>query len=339
MHKRLVNQCNIDLEIATEGPLLIKSGLTRLTGPDMAPVVTFRSRQRPEPYIPGSSLKGVIRSHAERIARTLCWEPGNWQVGTCNPFLTDKESKQWEQEGACSGKFDELKKNVREAKRRGEQVEEPTAMDVYRDSCPACKVFGNTSLIGRIAVPDAYLSSDSPDRTEQRDGVGIDRFTGGAASGAKFELEVVTKATFEVQLQLVNFELWQLGWLAYVIRDLSEGQLGIGSGKSRGLGQVSASVRQVELSMVKRLLPNDNPHLWGLSALEPEDAQRAYGYWTAEQDGVSLEGIEPIDDTLGLRRTYQLQEPAAVLDLWEKVAPLATDYLEAYQIPQTMRHQ
>ncbi|MCI0526059.1 MAG: RAMP superfamily CRISPR-associated protein, partial [Nitrospira sp.] len=180
MHKRIVNQCLIELEISTEGPLLIKSGLPGLEGPDMAPVVTFQSRPRPEPYIPGSSLKGLLRSHAERIARTLCWEPETWHVGACNPFLSDKRQPNWTKEGYCGAKFQERKKYAKVARERGEQVENLTPPLVYRDSCPACKVFGSTSLIGRLSVPDAYLLPNNAYRTERRDGVGIDRFTGGS---------------------------------------------------------------------------------------------------------------------------------------------------------------
>jgi CRISPR-associated RAMP protein (TIGR02581 family) len=331
MHKRRVNQCQIDLEIRTEGPLLIKSGLPGLSGPDMAPVLTFRSGTRPEPYLPGSSLKGVLRSHAERIARTLCPDPENWGVGVCNLFLADKREKDWAKpEGFCGAKFQERKD-------RGTAPPPPV---VYRDSCPACKVFGSTFLIGRLAVPDAYLLPDSSYRTERRDGVGINRFTGGAATEqrALFDLEAITNATFGVQLQLVNFELWQLGWMAYVLRDLSEGQVGIGAGKSRGLGQVSATIPLIELTMVKRRLPNDETRLWGLSGLEPQSARHAYGYWEEELEGVSLEGGSPLDDPLELRKIYRL-EGTAVTELWRKVAPLATAYLEGYQIPAEMQLQ
>jgi CRISPR-associated RAMP protein (TIGR02581 family) len=339
MQKRLVNQCLIDLEIHAEGPLLVKAGLTGLDGPDMAPVVTFRSRTRPEPYIPGSSLKGILRSHAERIARTLCWEPESWRIGACDPFLANKQDKDWAKpEGSCGAKFQERKDRAK-AKKEGEEAENLSPPIVYRDSCPACKVFGSTFFIGRLAAPDAYLLPDSSYRREQRDGVGIDRHTGGAANRAKFELEVITNATFAVQLKLVNFELWQLGWLAYVLRDLSDGQIGIGSGKSRGLGQSSASIPHLELSTVARHLPqSDSPRLWGLSALEPETARHAYGYHPEAGDGVPLEGADTLDDPLGLRKTYRLEGMEKVTALWQQVAPLATQYLEDdYEIPQAMR--
>jgi CRISPR-associated RAMP protein (TIGR02581 family) len=340
MQKRLLNQCLIDLEITTEGPLLIKSGLPGITGPDMSPVVTFRSGTRPQPYIPGSSLKGVLRSHAERIARTLCWEPEEWRVGACNPFLTKRQETDWDRQGFCGAKFEELKKRAQTARSTVEALTTPV---IYRDSCPACKVFGSTFLIGRLSVPDLYLKKDSAYHTERRDGVGIDRFTGGSSPNALFNLEVVTNAVFEThetqQLRLINFELWQLGWLAYVLRDLSEGLISIGSGKSRGLGQVSAEVRKVELSTASRCLPQRNTaRLWELAVLETDEARSAYGYWRSAAESVPLESAQTLDDALGLCTCYCLEGTAAVTGLWRQVAPIATQYFEQhYQTPPTMR--
>src|SRR5579884_4091746 len=83
---------------------------------------------------------------------------------------------------------------------------------VYAESCPACRLFGSTWFIGRVAIGDAYLVT--PPILEQRDGVGIDRLTGGASHGAKFELEVVSAdVAFETNIHVRNFEIWQLGML------------------------------------------------------------------------------------------------------------------------------
>ena len=65
MLKRLVNECLITLRIEATGPILIKAGAQTLAGPDMAFVRVWRHGNQ-EVYLPGSSLKGVVRSHAER---------------------------------------------------------------------------------------------------------------------------------------------------------------------------------------------------------------------------------------------------------------------------------
>ena len=92
MHKRLISECLINLEINTEGPVLVKSGAPGIAGSDMTPVVTWRQGVRPEPYLPGSSLKGTLRSHTERIARTICYDESQWELGACNPFGKKEDS-------------------------------------------------------------------------------------------------------------------------------------------------------------------------------------------------------------------------------------------------------
>src|SRR5438093_39819 len=83
MLKRLINECAVELRLHTVDPILIKSGLATVSGPDMSFVLTYRGGHT-EPYLPGSSLKGVIRSHAELIARTLK------SPSACEPFWNEE---------------------------------------------------------------------------------------------------------------------------------------------------------------------------------------------------------------------------------------------------------
>jgi CRISPR/Cas system CSM-associated protein Csm3 (group 7 of RAMP superfamily) len=72
MHKQLVNQCSIRFSLETKGPLLIKASSQGgdPTKPDMEFVETYCNGQK-SIYLPGSSLKGAIRAHAERIVETI----------------------------------------------------------------------------------------------------------------------------------------------------------------------------------------------------------------------------------------------------------------------------
>ena len=70
MLKKIVNEAFCTLRITTTGPLLVKSGHASVSGPDMTPVLTFRNGKQ-EVFIPGSSLKGVFRSHIEKIVCSL----------------------------------------------------------------------------------------------------------------------------------------------------------------------------------------------------------------------------------------------------------------------------
>ena len=210
MHKYLINEAQISLTIEPGGPLLIKAGDTGAdpTRPDMEFVRTYHPNGERAVYLPGSSLKGVIRAHCERIVRSLD------EQKVCNPLEEGK---------SCVGR---------------KKLKAETAGDeAYRQSCFICQMFGNTVLAGHLRTADAYPVDPAAVRTEQRDGVAIDRVFGSVAVGP-FQLEVVTSGAFQAKLSLHNFSLAQLGLIGLTLRDLKLGRVAIGFGKSRGLGRV-----------------------------------------------------------------------------------------------------
>ncbi|OYT68262.1 MAG: hypothetical protein CFK48_12135, partial [Armatimonadetes bacterium CP1_7O] len=78
MHGRLYNQLELEIAIIPQTPLLIKSGQKASIDPALPDMQFVRTRRRlPDGevdevvYIPGSSLRGVVRAHAERLLRTL----------------------------------------------------------------------------------------------------------------------------------------------------------------------------------------------------------------------------------------------------------------------------
>ena len=301
MLKCLVNECNFTLTIRTEGPVLVKSGHSTVSGPDMTPVLTYRNGDT-EVYLPGSSLKGVFRSHIEKVTRTL--KDGI----VCNPFAKTKAQPQGNQlvchnyaEVSCSDKFETRQKDELRIGsnrwRRYPKKEDLSSEDTYRDSCPGCRLFGSTSFIGRVAISDAYLAEDSQQKTEQRDGVGIDRFTGGAAGRAKFDLEVVSSGvTFETKIHMRNFEMWQLGMLMLIVADLEDGLIRIGSGRSRGFGNVKATLSEVSVNYLGVVKGRCANNVWGLGKLLSDGS-----YGTDTNDEVTVQEA-PIEETRGFRK-------------------------------------
>jgi len=335
MLKRLRNECLIELDLVTEGPLLIKSGKMFAKGAEMSAVRTMRGGDW-EVYIPGSSLKGTMRSQAERIARTLA--DGRTSPGCCDPF-SEVEDNSRISGASCSSFLKKIKKD------RGD--DELPATEVYNKSCPVCRIFGSLSQSGRLAFDDAHLKS--PKRLPDlpiRNNVAINRRTGGAAGKALYDMEVVPPTTrFGTSLYLRNFELWQLGLLAFVLRDMEEGLVKMGTAKSRGLGRVRAEVHDVQLRYLG-LYPQPEPGspcvLRGMRGLEPNTD---YGFATygnsaeglrasqSEAEGLSLysddlpEGavrVEP--DDLGLRTIYRFADDSQRRHLWRSVAPLWVSY-------------
>lgn len=208
MHKKFVNHCTIDLSIIPDGPILIKSGREGAdpTNPDMEFVRTFH-RGGWSIYLPGSSLKGAIRAHAERIVRTVGDDNNTKKLWASDPT-----------EG------DYLPKNL-------------ASHDIYQQSSFTDQMFGNTSIASRIRIEDAYPVDLTQLKLEERNGVAIDRVFGSVAVGP-FNYQVCTAGEFRTKIHLKNFTLAQLGLIGLVLRDLNDGWFGLGFAKSRGLGTV-----------------------------------------------------------------------------------------------------
>jgi CRISPR-associated RAMP protein (TIGR02581 family) len=287
MLKKIMNEAFLTVRITTTGPLLIKSGRATVGEANATPVLTFRN-DRQEVFIPGSSLKGVFRSHVERVVGSLKTHV------ICYPFAAegnneaDQEQRKRDYRESCGEMFNKIAKKDDDGKGKQRTKRLDARKDlIYAASCPTCRLFGSTSFIGRIAINDAYLTPDTREIKELRDGVGIDRLTGGASHRAKFDLEVVTTGVeFETDIHIRNFELWQLGMLFIVLQDMKDGLISLGSGRSRGLGKVKAEIVDgVMLSTIRDSEATESSdQLWGL------------GRWLDDGSGKGLEK----DDLLGL---------------------------------------
>ncbi|WP_218082211.1 RAMP superfamily CRISPR-associated protein [Anthocerotibacter panamensis] len=231
MHKRLVNQCTIDITLVPNGPILIKAGKEGAdpTKPDMEFVETYHQGGRTI-YLPGSSLKGAIRAHAERIVRTVGQDrrdanrPG--QLWASDPLSTDAHNNP-------NLYLEKWKKQNKNHHNPGPEL--------YKQSCFVSQMFGNTSLASRIRIEDAYPDPNAPLKIEERNGVAIDRVYGSVAVGP-FNYQVCTAGAFRTKIHLKNFALPQLGLIGLVLRDLNDGWFGLGFAKSRGLGLVEVQL-------------------------------------------------------------------------------------------------
>jgi CRISPR-associated RAMP protein (TIGR02581 family) len=324
MLQKLLNECTFKLTITPVDPLLIKSGDVTVGGADMTPVRTWRNGKQ-EIFLPGSSLKGVVRSHAERVVRTI--KDGI----VCMPYKdVEKEqgcpvAKDYEHV-FCGNKF---------KLRRGKPLNEELSNEqVYSNSCPACRLFGSTDFIGRIAISDAYLKEGSEPAIERRDGVGIDRFTGGAAHRAKFELEVVSSGIFETTVHLRNFEIWQLGMVAVVLQDFREELIRIGSGKSRGLGKVRGEISEFKIAFLKSSKAEEMPEneIWGLGKFLAGEQEN---YGTTPDDVLTLD-VSLQHETNGIRVVLPL-EGETLNRVLKKATTAFIEKMNIWSVPETMR--
>ncbi|MDM8537375.1 RAMP superfamily CRISPR-associated protein [Desulfobacterales bacterium HSG17] len=292
MLKKMINNARINMEIIPIDPLLIKSGQATVGGVDMSFVRTYKYGEKEEPYIPGSSLKGMIRAYGEKICRSL----RNHPVPVCLPYVSPgKETQGEKHQASCGLCLDKYKKKYK-------QDTIPSAT-IYSLSCPICRIFGSHEFIGRCSASDAYLTESfkatGAHALEIRNGVAIDRFTGGAAPGAIYDLEVLTRGEFSTSIEIRNFERWQLGLLCLIFRDMEQGLVRIGFGKSRGLGRFEARITQFQITSYNTPIKK----ITGLAGVCTKEECKAYDFFPEKtQSSTSL----PVPVLNGLRQEYDI---------------------------------
>ena len=293
--------CQADVKVVLEpiDPVLIKSGYATMDGPDMVPVSTWRNDESTY-YFPGTSLKGVLRSQLERVARTL--RPQS----VCIPYYDGKD-------GASIPVEEE-----RQSHSCGSQNRDQGSAKRYSDSCAACRMFGSLKFGGRFSIGDALPMTGHEPALESRNGVGIDRFTGGTVPRVLYDLQVLVGGKFEADIRLRNFELWQLASLNLLLMDLADELIIVGSGRSRGLGRVRGTIGRYQLTYVRQ-----TDRLAGLYQLTTPEEQEAYGLH-AWVPGTSIPLPEP--EMRGVRRQHDVTEDWS--DRFQSLAPAVEEFLE-----------
>lgn len=170
------------------------------------------------PLVPGSSLRGILRSGLEALSQEIDFsafasEPG----GTPAERTPEHLSRMW-------GKLSTIQKMFGY-----------TASD-KREKDEVGSAFGS-----RLQISDAVCSIEVP--VELRDGVAISRETRTASGSAKFDLEVVpAETTFLGHIRFKNPLDYELGMLAQALWMLDQGMLLLGGKSARGLGWVQVEV-------------------------------------------------------------------------------------------------
>jgi len=163
-------------------------------------------------YLPGSSIRGAWRSYLERWLRGLAPEDPR----VCDPFQ-DKASEPFY---SCSHYLGQRK----------------TPVPVYANSCPVCRLFGNTGQGSRIAISDAERKANSG-RLVSREHININRHNQQVKTPpGPFKFFALQDAEFVLDVKVRNFELMQVGLIAEATKALCEKRIWLGSGKNKGYG-------------------------------------------------------------------------------------------------------
>jgi len=199
-----------EFTLKATGPLVANdTTAATVSGFDHAPLMVGLDTWR-TPVLTGASLRGVIRSHAERVARTLATVQVNGihkdkseeerrelgrqdfvsQCPACDPLVSRSDQTKAPLQ-SCSSL---LSPAERKAIEEGEAIEDKL--------CLACQLFGSTLYGSRLIVEDAIL--EGKPNYKMLDFLAIDRFTGGGADGAKFDALVLWQPQFKARLYLEN---------------------------------------------------------------------------------------------------------------------------------------
>lgn len=177
-----------------------------------------------KPFIPGSSLRGVLRSHVERILFAL-FPPPNRR--SCCLFTEPEDEPP---ETICMAG----NRAKCEAIQSGRDPVKPGDLVL----CPVCQLFGSTLMAGRLKVSDALQPAGREKLPVVRDGVGIDRDTETAREKIKFNFELIDPgADFEFELHLENAGSTDFALLHIMLSELERG-MDVGGMRNRGLGRV-----------------------------------------------------------------------------------------------------
>lgn len=224
--------------LRAETALRIGAGGDDAAAPSASDLPVLRGADN-RPYIPGSSLRGVLRSQLERIVRTLEPSPGAGQ-GACDPTSTHH---------LCipAETMDGWKQDLRNATAQGRDVDAELADLVWTHSCRVCRAFGSTWLAARVRIADLPLVADQIVQVETRDGVAIDRDK--ETVQHKYDFETVPRTTaFLLHITAENLAPAERGLLWLALNELSAGHILVGGFKGRGLGH--ATLVDLTLQMV-----------------------------------------------------------------------------------------
>lgn len=186
------------------------------------------------PLIPGSSLKGALRSRLESFLRGIHLD------FAANPA----QEEEWSIPPEMMSGFKEKNKNL-----TAQEKEEELHKFIINNTDLVSSLFGSPWLASKFQIRD--LTVDEPEENwfgqyQERDGVAIDRDTETAGDGKLYDFQVVPAGTpFIFQAVIENAEEWELGMLMIGLHQFQTEQIPLGGGRSRGLGVVKLIIKEM----------------------------------------------------------------------------------------------
>lgn len=239
MHRFIAGTCVLTLRLTPDGPWMVRGETDRERAPGgrernvLLPLIDRSGR----PTLPASAIKGVLRSTAERILRsigpardplhapladaTFVIDQQRDLAGLLRSEVADSELVQWLAD---------------------QPVESPVSLNlephaVYAALSAVSQLFGATLHAGLLTLTNANAATTE---TQRRSHVAIDRFHGGVGEGPFLEALAPANITMSTTLTITNFAFWQIALLALVVREIDEGFASFGLGTRKGQGRMRA---------------------------------------------------------------------------------------------------
>ncbi|HEX8137550.1 MAG TPA: RAMP superfamily CRISPR-associated protein [Pyrinomonadaceae bacterium] len=258
-------------------PVMVKAGYDGI-GVDMLPLTSSVDTDELALCLPGSSIKGALRSHAERIVRTLLSSESTKgkdfhdqikALPLIDELFGAKKEKDTQNErlGLGALAIDDCyaaEKMNADTWRKVELARDNKPKDAAKGSHPDAKgTDENQSGQGEVSyfkrelwqylreidertsnLSDAEYAKDT-NRFRINHHVAIDRWTGGASEGALYSVLAPTKVDWEAMRLTLDFgrieeeaRLAALMLLLLTLRDVAENRLPFGFATTRGMGEI-----------------------------------------------------------------------------------------------------
>ena len=175
-----------------------------------------------QPVLPGSSLKGKLRSTCEILSHALGLSACMLNYDASGVKCTSDVKY-----------YSNVRETYQEALQKGLQ---DRLQWIEENTCDVCKLFGSPMQASRLCISDGMLK-EWASIVQVRDGVVIDRDSQTAVNGLKYDYEVIPPGSrFEICIDLENPTDQDVALLGAALFEWHAGS-SIGGFTSRGLGR------------------------------------------------------------------------------------------------------
>jgi len=232
-HDIFINRYVFHGKLKTVSPFHLGSGEPSRTGEIDNVVIKYNDGTC---YIPGSSLKGYLRSTSEKIATQIAKFKDKIQHVSKNKSAIACDLNKIQEDSNVDYSSEELLEKI----------------------CPICKLYGAMGYSSRIFIPDAPIIPSDQD-LGRRVHIKINRDTDSVEEGALFDIQYVQKGecfSFEAWLENVENDdllLFRLG-LFFLLKN----EAFFGGNKSRGYGKMGLELEKITKYTLDDIINNTN---------------------------------------------------------------------------------